>query len=166
MAKARAYIGLGSNLDDPVTQVTTALQELGAIADTRCIARSGLYQSTAMIAMGAADQPDYINAVAALDTGLAPMQLLEALQAIEQRHGRTRNGEKWGPRTLDLDLLLYENRQLATEHLIIPHPGLHERNFVLYPLAELAPDIDIPGRGPLPDLLSRCGREGLVRLEQ
>ncbi len=163
MAALRAYIGLGSNLDDPVRQVTTALQELDAVADTRCVARSGLYKS---MPMGPADQPDYINAAAAVDTRLSPEQLLEALQAIEHSHGRVRDHEKWGPRTLDLDILLYENKELATEYLIIPHPGLHERNFVLYPLAELAPDIEIPGYGPLSVLLSRCGREGLERLEQ
>jgi 2-amino-4-hydroxy-6-hydroxymethyldihydropteridine diphosphokinase len=148
-----AYIGIGSNLDNPVAQVQEAIEELGAIPDSILIARSGLYSSKPM---GAAGQPDYVNAVVALDTVLSPQALLKSLQAIEQRQGRVRTGEKWGPRVLDLDLLLYGNRVINTEHLTVPHPGLHERDFVLVPLEEIAGDINIPGRGRLSAFISRC----------
>ena len=154
----RAYVGLGSNLNDPVTQIKTALVALNDIPQTRCVQQSGLY-SSAPLALGVAaadQQPDYINAVAALDTRLAPLQLLEELQALEQRHGRIRGAEQWGPRTLDLDLLLYADTQWQSRALTVPHPRLHERSFVLYPLFDIAPEIQVPGQGRVRDLAARC----------
>jgi 2-amino-4-hydroxy-6-hydroxymethyldihydropteridine diphosphokinase len=156
-----AYIGVGSNLDDPVAQVTEAIEELETLPDSLPIARSSLYGSKAM---GDAGQPDYVNAVVSIDTVLSPQVLLQALQAIERRKGRVRTGEKWGPRVLDLDLLLYGNRVIDSAELTIPHPGLHERDFVLVPLEEIAGDINIPGRGMLSALISRCASHSLRRL--
>jgi 2-amino-4-hydroxy-6-hydroxymethyldihydropteridine diphosphokinase len=156
-----AYIGIGSNLDNPVVQVQEAIEELGAIPDSLLIARSSLYSSKPM---GAADQPNYVNAVVAIDTVLSPQALLQVLQAIERRRGRERTGEKWGPRVLDLDLLLYGGRRIDTADLTIPHPGLHERDFVLVPLGEIAGDISIPGRGRLSAFMSRCDNHALRKL--
>jgi 2-amino-4-hydroxy-6-hydroxymethyldihydropteridine diphosphokinase len=148
-----AYIGIGSNLDNPVVQVQEAIEELGAIPDSLLIARSSLYGSKPMGA-----------AVVAIDTVLSPQALLQVLQAIERRRGRERTGEKWGPRVLDLDLLLYGGRRIDTADLTIPHPGLHERDFVLVPLEEIAGDISIPGRGRLSAFMSRCENHGLRKL--
>lgn len=159
--QAQVFVALGSNLDDPVAQVRSAFQDLDAIPASRCVRRSSLYRS---VPIGPAGQPDYINAVAALETGLAPEELLDHLQAIERRHGRVRGAERWGPRTLDLDLLLYDDRVMQTERLTIPHPGLHLRAFVLYPLHEIAPGLRIPQRGSLDELIKQCPMEGLVRL--
>lgn len=156
-----AYIGIGSNLDNPVAQVQEAIAELGAIPDSILIARSSLYGSKPM---GAAGQPDYVNAVVAIDTVLSPQALLQALQAIERRQGRERTGEKWGPRVLDLDLLLYGGRVINTADLTVPHPGLHERDFALIPLEEIAGDITIPGRGTLSAFISRCENHALRKL--
>jgi 2-amino-4-hydroxy-6-hydroxymethyldihydropteridine diphosphokinase len=114
--------------------------------------------------MGPQDQPDYLNAVARLRTGLAPEALLDGLQGIESRHGRVR-GRHWGPRTLDLDILLYGDRVLVTSRLRVPHPGIAQRNFVLYPLAEIDSHLEIPGHGRLADLLKRCPRDRLTRLD-
>lgn len=157
-----AYIGIGSNLDDPVNHVRQAITELGQIVDTRCVASSSLYASPPM---GPSDQPDYINAAARLRTTLAPLALLDVLQSVEQVHQRIRAGQRWGPRTLDLDMLLYDNRKIDEDRLVVPHPGLHERAFVIYPLLELAGDIDIPGRGRLNALAARCPRGELKRIE-
>lgn len=157
-----AFIGLGSNLADPRVQVRRALDELAALPDSRLASASSLYRSPPM---GPRNQPDYINAVARLDTGLEPEALLDALQAIEAAHRRVRSGERWGPRTLDLDLLLYGERRIDSPRLSVPHPGLPERSFVLYPLAEIAPELMIPGLGALATLLADCGRDGLQRLE-
>lgn len=164
MSPVLAYIGLGSNLQDPLDQVSRALEALSRLPESRCVARSSLYASPPM---GPPDQPDYINAVACLDTGLSPHGLLDALQAIEQAHGRLRDGaSRWGPRTLDLDILLYGDREIDSPWLRVPHGGLHERPFVLYPLAEIAPaELQVPGMGALSALLSRCPRDGLRRLE-
>jgi 2-amino-4-hydroxy-6-hydroxymethyldihydropteridine diphosphokinase len=142
-------------------QVQEAIEELGAIPDSLLIARSSLYGSKPM---GAADQPNYVNAVVAIDTVLSPQALLQVLQAIERRRGRERTGEQWGPRVLDLDLLLYGGRRIDTADLTIPHPGLHERDFVLVPLEEIAGDISIPGRGRLSAFMSRCENHGLRKL--
>ena len=157
----RAYVGAGSNLDNPLEHVQRALSELDAIPSTRCIGRSSLYRSAPM---GPADQPDYINAVAALDTSLSASELLQALQALENAHGRVRAGFRWGPRTLDLDLLLYGTQMIDRADLKVPHPGLHERAFVLYPLAEIEPQLVVPGRGTLAQLMVRCPFQGLSRL--
>jgi len=145
------YVGLGSNLDDPLEHVRTAFAQLAGIEDTRLVARSRLYQSAPL---GPPDQPDYVNAVAGLLTRRTPAALLEALQAIELLHHRDRSGPKWGPRTLDLDLLLYADLESTDSSLVIPHPHLHERAFVLVPLAEISPDLLIPGRGKVRDLLA------------
>jgi len=111
--------------------------------------------------MGPQAQPDYLNAVAALDTRLAAEELLRELHLIEEQHGRERGPERWGPRTLDLDLLLYGDAQVEGDGLTVPHPGLPERNFVLYPLHEIAPQLHIPGAGSLQVLLERCSSLGL-----
>ena len=115
--------------------------------------------------MGPADQPDYINAVISLETSLSPHQLLDALQSVEQLHGRERK-RHWGERTLDLDILLYGEQILDDERLTIPHPGMHERAFVLYPLAEIAPDIEIPGIGALQQILLSCPQGDLQLVDK
>lgn len=153
-----AYIGLGSNLADPGRQVRQALQALDKLSDTRLLLSSQLYNSAPL---GPQNQPDYINAVAAVETRLAPEPLLDALQELERRQGRVRTGPRWGARTLDLDLLLYGEQQLATARLQVPHPGIAQRNFVLYPLAEIAPSLNIPGLGPIQTLLARCSPQGI-----
>ena len=157
----RAYVGLGSNLNDPRTQIHSALAALDAIPATCCVAYSSLYRSKPM---GPQAQPDYLNAVAALDTRLSAEDLLRELHLIEEQHGRERGPERWGPRTLDLDLLLYGDSQLEGDSLTVPHPGLSERNFVLYPLHEIAPQLHIPGAGSLQTLLERCSNLGLQAL--
>lgn len=157
-----AYIGLGSNLGDPPSRIRGALADLAGLPQTRLLQTSSLYRS---LPLGPPDQPDYVNAVAALDTALAPEALLDALQALEAQHGRARDGQRWGPRTLDLDLLLYGDRQLTTPRLTMPHPGLPQRAFVLYPLAEIAPDLQVPGLGSVQALLAHCPRAGLELME-
>ena len=163
-----AYIGLGSNLADPKSQLRAALAELNELSQSRCLAHSFLYRSPAMNGADVpADQPDYLNAVAALDTELSPEELLAALQGLENRHQRQRE-ERWGPRTLDLDLLLFGDEVINLPELTVPHPGLYERNFVLYPLAELlagqAADLQIPDKGSLTSLLAACPRGELESL--
>lgn len=158
----RAYVALGSNLTEPRTQVETALTELQAIAHTHLVMYSRLYRSAPL---GPPGQPDYINAVAALDTELSAHALLACLFDIETRHGRTRDALRWGPRTLDLDLLLYGTEESADPHLTLPHPRLHERGFVLYPLCEIAPELIIPGRGSVRELTRQCSDLGLTPLD-
>lgn len=139
-----AYIGIGSNLDDPRDQVSRAIDELKVLSDCVVTDVSASYQSAPM---GPQDQADFINAAVAMLTQKTPHQLLEALQIIEDGHGRTRNGRHWGPRTLDLDLLVFGNMRISDEVLTVPHPGIRERNFVLLPLCELAPQLIVPGMG-------------------
>ena len=162
MRPARAYIGIGGNLDDPLLQMRRAFRALHALPASRCVACSPLYRSAPV--GGPSGQPDYLNAAAALDTTLAPDELLTALQAIETAQGRTRT-VRWGPRTLDLDLLLYDRLVLDEPRLTLPHPRLHERAFVLYPLYDIAPDLEIPGHGLLSDLLTKFPQTALVRLD-
>jgi 2-amino-4-hydroxy-6-hydroxymethyldihydropteridine diphosphokinase len=138
-AGERVFVGLGANLGDAVATVQAAFEALGALPQTTCIARSSLYRSAPVDAQGS----DYINAVAQLRTRLSPLALLDALQAIEDRFGRERPYRN-APRTLDLDLLLYGQQRIATPRLTVPHPRLHERAFVLMPLAEIAPDLAMP----------------------
>ncbi len=157
----RVFVGLGSNLDDPAGQVRAALGRLSEGPDPRLLACSALYASPPM---GPPDQPDYINAVAAVETDRAPRDLLAWLQGVEADHAR-RRGERWGPRTLDLDILLWGQRRIDEPGLCIPHPGLPERAFVLYPLAEIAPDLELPGGESLQALLAACPRSGLRRLD-
>ncbi len=155
-----AYVGLGSNLQSPRDQVTQALDELARLPACQLIAASSLYRSAPL---GPA-QPDYINAVAALQTELAPLALLRQLQALEQQHGRVRL-ERWGPRTLDLDLLLYDDLEMATEVLTLPHPEMARRNFVLVPLAEIAPGLRMADNRPLTAWVADCCGDGLERID-
>jgi 2-amino-4-hydroxy-6-hydroxymethyldihydropteridine diphosphokinase len=161
--KVTAFIGLGSNLATPRQQIIGARTAITAIAGIQELAFSSLYQSAPM---GPKDQPDYVNAVMAISTALSPLELLKALQQIEQEHGRVRTGERWGPRTLDLDLLLYGDQQIQLPDLIVPHVGIADREFVLYPLYEIAPDLTVPGKGSLSDLVANCPLRGLQRLIQ
>lgn len=154
----RCFIGLGSNQADPVAQVQHALEAISQLAGVTLRARSSLYSS---VPLGPQDQPSYVNAVAMLDTQLPPEALLDELQAIEQQHGRVRKAERWGPRTLDLDILLFGNQSINTPRLQVPHYHMHARPFVLYPLAELAPDLIMPDGIPLSDLLRDCPAEGI-----
>ncbi len=157
----RAYIGIGSNLNDPVAQVQQAISALQTLPDTTLVSTSSLYSGTPM---GPADQPDYINAVAGIDTCLSASELLQAMNRIEERQGRVRQGVQWGPRTLDLDLLLYGDSSIDTPGLTVPHPGMHERDFVIVPLAEIAGNLAIPGRGQLKALASSCQSHALKKL--
>ncbi len=141
-----AYIGLGSNLNGPVGQVEAAFGLLGELPDSRLIARSSLYRAAPF---GGIEQPDFVNAVAALETQLDARSLLEQLQHIEHSRGRERGGERWGPRVIDLDLLVYDDEVIDEPDLIVPHPGIAERNFVLLPLREIVPELEIPGLGRL-----------------
>jgi len=145
----RAYVALGSNLADPVTQLGAAFDELGRLPQTRLVARSSLWRSAPV---GYLDQPDFVNAVAAIETTLEAETLLAHLLDIERRHGRVREFQN-APRTLDLDIALYGDDRIDTPTLTVPHPRMQERAFVLLPLNELAPDVVIPGHGPLRDLL-------------
>lgn len=158
----RAYVALGSNLGGPVRQVRSALAELDALEGVRLLEHSPLYRSPPL---GPGTQPDYVNAVALLETTLDPHRLLDRLQAIEQRHGRER-GVRWGPRTLDLDLLLYGEQRIASPRLRVPHPELGRRPFVLVPLYDIAPDLELPGLGPLADLLPALGAAGLALIDE
>jgi len=157
-----AYIGLGSNLADPAGQIKTARAEIAALANVQELAFSSLYHSPPM---GPQDQPDYVNAVMAIGTTLPALDLLHSLQRIEHEQGRVRTGERWGARTLDLDILLYGDQQIDEPELIVPHAGLAQRAFVLYPLFEIAPQLRIPGKGKLVDLLAQCPQAGLKRLD-
>ena len=159
----RVYIGLGSNLADPLTQLRSALAALAALPQTSLAAQSCFYASDPL---GPADQPRYVNAVAALDTELPPLKLLDALQAIEQEQGRMRKAERWAPRTLDLDILLFGERQLNEPRLTVPHYHMHARAFVLYPLAEIAPQLYLPDGRALSALLAACPFAGLERIDE
>lgn len=139
-----AYIGLGSNLNGPARQLESTFERLDAIRDTRLINKSSLYRSAPF---GGIEQPDFVNAVAALLTRLSAAELLKELQRIETERGRERGDVRWGPRVLDLDLLVFSTEKIDEPDLIIPHPGIGERNFVLLPLGEIAPDLIVPGLG-------------------
>jgi 2-amino-4-hydroxy-6-hydroxymethyldihydropteridine diphosphokinase len=155
-----AYIGIGSNLEEPQAQVSRAFDELARLPRTRLAARSSLYRTAPL---GHAAQPDFINAVAALDTELHAEELLRELQAIENRHGRRRSFAN-APRTLDLDLLLYDEASINTPGLVVPHPRMHERSFVLQPLLEIAPAAQVPGRGPAAACLAACAQQKVERI--
>ncbi|MBB2493452.1 2-amino-4-hydroxy-6-hydroxymethyldihydropteridine diphosphokinase [Aquipseudomonas ullengensis] len=157
----RVYIGLGSNLAEPLQQLRAALAALAALPGSQLAGVSSFYASDPL---GPPDQPRYVNAVAALDTRLQPLELLDALQTIEREQGRVRKAERWGPRTLDLDILLFGQRCLAEERLVVPHYHMHARAFVLYPLAEIAADLLLPDGRPLSELLAACPFAGLERL--
>ncbi len=153
-----SYIGIGSNQADPVKQARLAIEALKTLPQTKLTNCSSLYCSTPM---GPQDQPDYINAVAQLDTTLSPLQLLDALQAIEQSQGRVRKENRWGPRTLDLDIILYGDQQINNARLTIPHYGMKVREFVLYPLLEIAADLVLPDGSVLSQLAAVCDKNDL-----
>ncbi len=155
------YIGLGSNLNTPVEQLSSAAEEIAELADVEVVALSPLYQSQPV---GPQNQADYINAVMRIRTRLAPLDLLQQLQNLENKHGRVRD-ERWGPRTLDLDILLYNDARIDLPDLQVPHPELANRAFVLYPLADIAPsDLSITDKVSLKDLLKTCPAQGIQRL--
>jgi 2-amino-4-hydroxy-6-hydroxymethyldihydropteridine diphosphokinase len=156
----RCFIGLGSNLREPQTQLQSALKALGAVPLTRLTGNSSFYCSAAI---GPGEQPDYINAVAELETTLDAQTLLDHLQAIEVQHGRERS-LRWGARTLDLDILLFGNEQIDSPRLTVPHPRMAERNFVLQPLAELQPDLQLPDGKTVSALLLECPHNRLQKL--
>ena len=156
-----AYIGLGSNLDNPLQQVVSAASEIKELASVKNITLSPLYISQPV---GPQDQPDYVNAVMRINTCLEPSHLLKQLRAIEHDHARIRS-VRWGARTLDLDILLYNNQIIDLADLVVPHPELANRAFVLYPLADIAPsDLWVPKKGVLSDLLAACPSQGLHRM--
>lgn len=157
---SQVYIALGANLGDPVAtlqKLLAHLQQVPELSNCRC---SGFYRSKPM---GPQDQPDYVNAVLAAETELAPLALLDFLQQLENDFGRVRN-QRWGPRTLDLDLLLYDQLKLTHDRLQVPHPGLGERDFVLLPLAELAPALRLPDGRAITDLLGALTSHDLVKI--
>jgi 2-amino-4-hydroxy-6-hydroxymethyldihydropteridine diphosphokinase len=160
MAGQIAFVGLGSNLNDPRAQVSRALQLLDSLPRTRLLQCSSLYRSAPV---GFLDQPDFINAVAKLSTELAPRALLDALLALEHDNGRTREFRN-APRTLDLDVLLYGELEMHEHGLTLPHPQMHLRAFVLQPLLEIAPDCVIPGVGEAAAALQQCGMQQLERI--
>ena len=151
------FVGLGSNLEHPERNISRAVAELKQLAGTRYIADSGLFHSKPM---GPQDQPDYLNAVAQLETRLDAPQLLDCLQAIENAMGRSR-GQHWGPRIIDLDILMFGEHTINEPRLQVPHPGIAQREFVLYPLQRLNPAMQIPGRGKLSTLVAQCPQNGL-----
>jgi len=149
---ATVFIGLGSNLSEPVQQVTSAINTLKILAKSTFIGASSLYETAPM---GPQDQPNYINSVVETNTKLSPPDLLNVLQAIEKQHARTRDTGRWGARTLDLDMLHYEGYQSTDPVLTLPHPGLQQRSFVLYPLQEISPQLNIPSLGSIKDLIEQ-----------
>ncbi|MFV8782372.1 2-amino-4-hydroxy-6-hydroxymethyldihydropteridine diphosphokinase [Microbulbifer sp. SA54] len=156
----RCFIGLGSNLEDPAGQLRSALSAIKALPRTTLVNCSSFYSSAPI---GPGEQPDYVNAVAELDTQLEPLALLDGLQAIEQQHGRERS-VRWGARTLDLDILLFGSETIDSPRLTVPHPRMAERNFVLEPLAELAPALELPDGNKLAVLLQGCPPNRLHKL--
>lgn len=165
----RVFVALGANLDDPAQQVSDAFEALQELSGIEVVARSGLYTSTPM---GPQDQPDFVNAVCELRCGdtIDALALLDQLQALEAAGGRQRDEQgvnangHWGPRTLDLDLILFGQQQINEPRLVVPHPGLLERSFVLVPLLEIAPEITVPGKGPAIDYLDTLPAYNLQRL--
>jgi 2-amino-4-hydroxy-6-hydroxymethyldihydropteridine diphosphokinase len=157
-----AYIGLGANIGAPLPRLRAAMDALARLPDTRVIACSSFYRSAPV---GITQQPDFVNAVCMLDTALPAPALLQGLLDIEREHGRVRGSQPGGPRTMDLDLLLYGTEQMHGESLTLPHPRMHERRFVLLPLSEIAPTLEIPGRGPVAALLRSCDGQRVERME-
>jgi 2-amino-4-hydroxy-6-hydroxymethyldihydropteridine diphosphokinase len=158
-----AYIGVGSNLDDPALQVKRAIAALGDLPETRLVAASFSYRNPPM---GPQDQPDYVNAAAGVITRLEPSLMLGEMQKLEESLGRVRSpGDRWGPRIIDLDLLVYGIRQLDEAGLTLPHPGISERNFVLFPLRDIAPDLFVPGQGVVAALARGMSEVGLQRVD-
>lgn len=156
-----AYVGLGSNLDSPVEQIRSGMAALRELPDSHVLKCSSLYQTAPI---GVTAQPDFINAACALDTALTPHALMRRLLAIEHAHGRRRGPQPGAARTLDLDILLYEDMELESPEVTLPHPRLHERAFALYPLFEIAPTVHVPGHGPIAELLRGCSEQRVTRL--
>ncbi len=154
-----SYIGLGSNLANPLAQILNAIEALSKLEHASQVKSSSIYGSKPM---GPQDQPDYVNAVIQLDWSASAIELLDALQNIELEHGRERKDERWGPRTLDLDIILFGNQTIESERLTVPHYGMKEREFVLYPLAELAPSLELPCKTSLQQLLEQVAQNGLT----
>ncbi len=157
-----AFVGIGSNLDGPAQQVAQALQLLAELPQTRLVRHSRMYRTPPW---GRGDQPDFVNAAAELSTKLSPHALLDALLALERAQGRQRDGSRWGPRTLDLDLLAFDSVRLDEPGLTLPHPHLAERAFVLLPLAEIAPDFIVAGKGRVADLALAIDAAGCAPIE-
>jgi len=157
----RVYIGLGSNLDQPQQQLERAIIALKNLKQNQLIQISSFYRSPPM---GPTDQNDYINAVAELETQLAPLELLDQLQAIEKQQGRVRNKQRWSARTLDLDLLLYGQQVIQEARLEVPHYGIKDRAFVVLPLLEIAPLIELPHFGPLNRIAQKLAKQGITKL--
>lgn len=157
----RVYIALGSNLNDPLAQIDAALSGLAALDDSRLVARSPLYRNSAL---GPGRQPDFINAVAALMTGLDPHTLLDQIQKVETAQGRKRDAERWAPRVIDLDILLYGQLEISDGRLTLPHPEMHRRRFVLQPLCDIAPELEIPALGPVRELLRNAPPHELIKV--
>jgi 2-amino-4-hydroxy-6-hydroxymethyldihydropteridine diphosphokinase len=160
-ARREAFVGIGSNQDDPPRQVERAITALRDLPGTALNGRSSLYRSAPF---GPVEQPDYVNAVAQLETELEIPEFFRHLQAIEDLHGR-RRGVRWGPRVIDLDLLVFADEVLRTASLIVPHPGIAERNFVLLPLQEIAPDLIIPGLGRVADITVNANEPRISRID-
>jgi len=156
-----AYVALGSNLDDPRARVRQAFEALDALPGTLGVLRSSLYRSPPF---GPVEQPEFVNAVVGLLTSLAPEAMLAALKDLESRLGRAQPVVRWGPRRIDLDLLVHGATRMETEALALPHPGIAGRAFVLVPLAEIAPDLEVPGQGRVRSLLARVDASGVERL--
>jgi 2-amino-4-hydroxy-6-hydroxymethyldihydropteridine diphosphokinase len=159
-SRTRVFVGLGSNLDEPVKQIEAALHMLSEVPGTRVAARSSFYRSAPL---GPVPQPDFVNAVAMLRTRRLPRELLEQMQAIERELGR-QPGAHWGPRRIDLDLLIFGDETIDEDGLKVPHPGIAERNFVLLPLGEIAPDLFIPGIGQLADIAVNASEPRISRI--
>lgn len=163
MTAHTCYIGLGSNLSQPAKQLHQAVNSIAQLELTTVLKCSSLYSSKPM---GPQDQPDYVNAVVEIETNLSPHALLAAMQKIELDQGRVRKGQRWGPRTLDLDILLFGNQVIESQDLTIPHIGMKSREFVLFPLHEIAPDLVLPCGNSLIFVLNSVSRNGLVKFEQ
>jgi len=161
MKYADVYIGLGANLGEPENQIRTAIRQLGQHSEIQVRAASSLYRSPPM---GGMDQPDYVNAVIRVTTDLEPESLLQEMQEIERQQGREEKRAHWAPRRLDLDLLLWGEQRIDSGVLTIPHPGAHERIFVLQPLREIAPELQIPGHGSVADLVEQCSDPTIARI--
>jgi 2-amino-4-hydroxy-6-hydroxymethyldihydropteridine diphosphokinase len=160
--RARVYVGLGSNLNNPIAQLRTAKSALSMLPRTRLESCSSFYRTAPV---GCTEQPDFFNAVCRLSTELDAATLVEHLLAIEVQQGRVERKQKWGPRILDLDLLLYDQFVMSTPGLTVPHPRLHERAFVLYPLLELDRDLVVPGQGAVTELLVACREQRIEKID-
>ena len=158
--RQRVYIALGSNLASPLEQVNAAIQAIGEIPDSQIVAVSSFYRTPPL---GPQDQPDYLNAAVALETALEPEALLDHTQRIELKQGRVRKAERWGPRTLDLDIMLFGDRTISTERLTVPHYDMKNRGFMLWPLFEIAPELVFPDGISLQHQLTALGAEKPAR---